>query len=646
MCGIAGYLGPGHEGLGPMAERMARSLRHRGPDDQGIELISAAPGRNLALVHRRLAIIDLSPLGHQPMPDEDRGNWLVFNGEIYNYRELHAQLCQHGIAFRSQSDTEVLLKGLAHSGRALLDSLYGMFAFAFWDADRRELLLAVDPLGIKPLYYWQGPGGLFLFASELRALLATGLIPRRLDAQGLESYLSFGAVQAPNTIIEQVHSLLPGTYLTVSAMGELNGPRSYWTPPFPRKESAADAAVVPMRPAQQFEEQWRALLEETVGQHLVSDVPLGIFLSGGVDSSAIVALAARQASGLRTFSVTFEERGFSEAQYSRQLAALHATEHTEISLSESDLLAMLPGALDSLDQPTLDGTNVYVISKAVRGAGLAVALSGQGGDEVFGGYETFRMAPGAVLWRNRLRVVPEMLWHATAAVCAAIQNRRRGGIEDKLSQFLAAEPSLFTTYFLLRQNFPLAIRRALFPVGAALSSRDGLPVELAAQLRELSDGLDPVNQVSLLELRTYLSNMLLRDGDVMSMAHSLEVRVPFLDRRVVDLIARLPGSAKMDPKLPKPLLLRAVNGGVPPAIYQRPKQGFTFPWPQWLRNQLRSRAEDAIHDSETFRAVGIEPRTVERLWQSFMDRRPGVTWARIWSLIVLREWACRNLSAP
>src|SRR5579871_3717680 len=305
MCGIAGYLGPDGEGLSLMTQRLDRALYHRGPDDGGVSLVNVDSCRVLALVHRRLAIIDLSPLGHQPMRDAESGNWLVFNGEIYNYRDLRAQLRQHGIRFRSHSDTEVLLKGLAYKGHALLDELCGMFAFASWDAQRRELLLAVDPLGIKPLYYWQGGHGMFVFASEFRALLATGLIARRIDAAGLESFLSYGAVQAPNSMIEQVRQLRPGSCLTVSAAGEVSGPRSYWTPPF--GECAAPGNI---------EDDLRGLLDKIVGQHLISDVPLGVFLSGGVDSSAVVALAARYTSGLRTFSVTFKEQEFSEAPYS------------------------------------------------------------------------------------------------------------------------------------------------------------------------------------------------------------------------------------------------------------------------------------------------------------------------------------------
>ncbi len=635
MCGIAGYLGPRHEALGGMAARMAQCLYHRGPDDGGEVILNARSDRMLMLVHRRLAIVDLSVLGRQPMHDPQSGNWLVFNGEIYNFRELRRVLEQHGVAFRSHSDTEVLLKGLATRGRALLDELCGMFAFANWDAARHELMLAVDPLGIKPLYYWQGPGGEFVFASELRTILSTGLIPRRIDPVGLETYLTFGAVQGPGTIIEGVRVLLPGTFMVISADGATGTPQAYWTPPFPTAQSE------PVR--KDFDDQLRAVLDEVIQQHLISDVPLGAFLSGGIDSSAIVALASPCASSLRTFSVTFDEKEFSEAPYSRQVAAAFGTQHTELRLTESDMLNMLPDALEALDQPSFDGTNVYVISKAVREAGLTVALSGQGGDEVFGGYSTFRRGPALRAWCNRLSMVPRSIRRGAAALCACVPVRSAAA--EKLAESFSGEPNLFAAYSVLRQNFLPRTRRALFPAGAGLTSAEGLPNELAAELHQCADGLDEINQVSLLELRTYLANMLLRDGDVMSMAHALEIRVPFLDRRVVEMVARLCGTAKMNPRLPKPLLLGALKGALPPAIYRRPKQGFHLPWFHWLRNQLRPMAEEALHDTGTFAYMGIDPLTVKRLWNDFLSGRPRIGWARIWSLIVLREWSRRNLLA-
>lgn len=378
-----------------------------------------------------------------------------------------------------------------------------------------------------------------------------------------------------------------------------------------------------------------------MSQHLVSDVPVGAFLSGGIDSSALVAIASQYSRDLRTFSVTFAEEKFSEAPYSREVARLHSLNHTELCLSESDLLSRLPRAVDALDQPTLDGTNVYVISQAVREAGVTVALSGQGGDELFGGYPTFRQVPAAYRLRRRLGIVPSSLWRILGGIWNTVQSRRRV-IPDKLGQFLIGDGSAYATYFLLRQVFPPSVRRELFPDGGQGTSGEGLPSPQAVALREACASLDPVNLISFLELRTYLANMLLRDGDVMSMAHGLEVRVPFLDRRIVEFMARLPGSIKMHRVLPKPLLLRPLGSRILPAVYTRPKQGFTFPWHHWLRQQLRRFAETALGDSKTFCNLGMEPKGVQRLWQSFLEDRPGISWSRIWTLIVLREWAVRH----
>ncbi len=599
-------------------------------------MLKVGSDRALALVHRRLAIIDLSASASQPMRDTETGNLLVYNGEIYNFRVLRDELASEGVRWQSHSDTEVLLKGYRLWRDRVLEKLCGMFAFALWDAVNGELLLAVDPVGIKPLYYWTGPDHEFLFASEVRTLLASGMVARRIDPVALEGYLSYGAVQGPNTIIEGVRALPAGSYLRVSGQGRLSGPRVYWRPPFPSAPSGEHAAL-----PTGFEDELRSTLAEVVAEHLISDVPLGVFLSGGIDSSAIVAISSQRDSEIRTFSVTFAEEKFSEAPYSREIARLHRTKHSELCLGESELHALLPGALKALDQPTMDGINVYVIAQAVRQAGLKVALSGQGADEIFGGYNTSRRVPRAVAWRG-LRIVPSRAWSALAMLWIAIQRRRRV-LPDKLGQLLESELTPFSTYFLLRQNFDPVTRRELFPTGAA-TNPEGLPSQLAEELRRMSADLDPINQVSFLELRTYLINMLLRDGDVMSMAHGLEVRVPFLDRRVVELVARVPGVAKLDRRLPKPLLLRAVGEGIPPHVYRRPKQGFVLPWPQWLRGRLRPMAEAALNDATTFRDVGVEPAVVARLWRAFLQGRNGITWHRVWSLLVLREWAYRHLT--
>lgn len=631
MCGIAGFLGMRRPDEAEIAATLARRLAHRGPDGGGIEALDAGEGRRLSLVHRRLSILDLSERGRQPMRDPGTGDWIVYNGETYNFQALRSELEAVGETFRSQSDTEVLLRLYARFGLSVLERLQGMFAFALWDESERRLVLAVDPLGIKPLYWRSGPGGEFAFASEVRALLDAGLAPRKADPEGIESYLGYGAVQGPTTAISGVHALQAGCYLTVSADGRVEGPRRYWKPAF-----APEGTPPPDR--KKSVERLAGLLDQVVREHLVSDVPVAAFLSGGVDSSALAAFAARHAPGLKTFSVGFAEAAWSEAPYARDVAARLGLEHHEIVLSAEDLFSRLPDALAALDQPSLDGTNVFVISRAVREAGVKVALSGQGGDEVFGGYSTFRHVPRALRWRRRLALMPAA-GRAAGAVWTALRQRRRP-LPDKIGQFLSGDGGALETYLLLRQVFAAETRRVLFPAGAGTPL--GLPPELEAELRGGAEGLDPIDAVSLFELRGYMGQMLLRDGDVMSMAHGLEVRVPFLDRRVVDFVAALPGSMKLESGRPKPLLLDAASGAVPDSVWARPKQGFTFPWEEWLRGRLKPLGDAAMNDTATFQGLGLEPRVVLGLWNAFQERRPGLSWSRVWALIALREWAVRQ----
>lgn len=631
VCGIAGFLGPFRENEDRVATALATALTHRGPDGEGVQSIELGTGRRLALVHRRLAIIDLSPLGRQPMHDPVSGNWITYNGEIYNFQEVRAHLEQEGEGFRSRSDTEVLMRLMARKGLGALDVLQGMFAFALWDAAGRRLVLAVDPLGIKPLYWTVLRDGTFAFASEVRALVEAGLAERRLDPVGLEGYLAYGAVQGPATILDGVRSLQAGCHLVVDADGTVHGPHRYWRPPFaPPNGRPVRARVV---------EELSSLLLQVTREHLVADVPVAVFLSGGVDSTAMASFAAASTPALKSFSVTFKETEWSEASYSRATAARLGLDHEELVLRPDELLAQLPAALDAMDQPSVDGTNVFVLSRLVRQAGLTVALSGQGGDEVFGGYSTFSRVRTAVRWRRRLSLVPSWTWRAGALVWNAVRSRRRA-LPDKFGQFLGGSGGVIETTLLLRQLFPPATVRQLLPREQHLSL--GLPEELEAEFRCGTTDLDPVNAVSLLELRGYLGQTLLRDGDAMSMAHGLEVRVPYLDRRVVDYVAALPGAMKLEAGRPKPLLLDAAKGGVPEGIWARPKQGFTFPWEEWLRGPLKPLGEETFSDRSTLEHLGLDASKARALWDAFLVRRPGISWSRVWALIALREWTVRQ----
>lgn len=631
MCGIAGIIGPKDKVHVNAIEALENSLVHRGPDDEGVEIIrpSQDEGHLLVLINRRLAILDLSQLGHQPMRDAETGNWIIYNGEIYNFKEIRQDLEMRGVTFQSRCDTEVILKAYACYGIEVLNKLRGMFAFAIWDEGKQKLILARDRLGIKPLYYYTGENNFFMFASELRSLLSTGIVPKRIDPNGMESYLAYGAVQEPLTIVRDVHSLLPAHYLEVLSNGSISRQQCYWHIPF-------SPVGAPRPDEKEILSQLRHLLEEVVSQHLISDVPIGVFLSGGIDSSSIAALAGCVAPDrLHTFSVTFAEDEYSEANYSRRIADKYSSQHTEIKLSEKQLLLLLPDLMKALDQPTIDGINTYVISKVVRNAGVFVALSGQGGDEIFGGYNTFQKIRQFTKYCSYKKVLPQSIRTYAAKLWVAL----KGSVGNKISELLQTNGDVLSAYFILRQLFLPPTRKMLFPNGGSDELLNGYPVELALKLKHDIDRLDPTNQVSLLELQTYLANMLLRDGDFMSMAHGLELRVPFLDHNLVEFLAQIPGDLKTQHSLPKPLLVRVMEKELPSEIYLRPKMGFTFPWEHWLRNELRAPLQEVLSDQESIKKIGLDPKACNLIWTGFLNGEPGITWSRVWGLYVVTKWS-------
>src|SRR3954451_5254826 len=421
MCGIFGIAD--HKTRVPegVLERATQSLAHRGPDDSGTILIQDFAGfrSEIGLGNRRLAILDLSPLGHQPMHDRGTGNWIVYNGEIYNFREVRDELEKLGSTFVSHSDTEVVLRSYARWGEECVERFSGMFDFALWDAREHKLFLARDPMGIKPLYYAQA-GSYFIFASEVRSLLGTGLVPVRIDPAGLTNYLTFGSAYDPLTLIEGINDLPAGNTLTWKA-GELRK-RSYWDL-VDSSQSSDGKGQLSAEEDELSSGELRELLEHAVRSQLVSDVPLGVFLSGGIDSSALVSILARGGVTPSTFSLVFREADFSEAQHSRAIASKFRTDHHEINVSQTDVLAAIPDALRAMDQPTMDGINTYFLSRETRKAGVKVALSGLGGDEVFGGYGTFRTVPRMERFAQLWKYVPRALRAPAASAFAGISPR-------------------------------------------------------------------------------------------------------------------------------------------------------------------------------------------------------------------------------
>jgi asparagine synthase (glutamine-hydrolysing) len=630
MCGIFGIVGKNARIEPEVLERATQSLAHRGPDDAGTILLrdDVPCPVEIGLGNRRLAILDLSPLAHQPMHDAETGNWIVYNGEIYNFLDIRKELESAGTSFVSHSDTEVLLKAYARWGEKCLAKCRGMFAFAIWDARRHRLFLARDPMGIKPLYYVEA-GSYFLFASEVRTLLGTGLVPRRLDHAGLTNYLTFGSAYDQFTLLEGVRALPPGHTLTWESGTLRQAP--YWD----LVDDGADAKQPsPVGNGGSARNYLQPILEEAVRLQLVSDVPVGVFLSGGIDSSALVSILSRGGVTPSTFSIVFREAEFSEAQYSRAVAAKFRTDHHEITVSQSDVLAAIPDALRAMDLPTMDGVNTYFVSRECRRAGVKVALSGLGGDEVFAGYSSFRTVPRlerlSQFWNHFPRAVRTSLASAFAALSPLNDQNR------KLASLARDNGRVLHPYFLTRMLFTPGQRDVLLPDSSVRSAEDAAESQRCSLQRALP--LDPINRVSYLESRCYMLNTLLRDADFMSMSQGLEVRVPLIDHQLAKAVLALPGAWKVN-STPKKLLVEALAGTLPDEIVDRPKRGFTLPFEHWLRQELRSEIEPVL----SAKRIGEGPLggvldggQVQQVWNDFL--RGTVSWSRPWSLYVLERW--------
>jgi asparagine synthase (glutamine-hydrolysing) len=634
MCGIAGVMffdgAPAAEAES-CAWRMLDALRHRGPDGEGVWVSPDSSGPRVAFAHARLAIIDLSGAGRQPMAGP-RQTELTFNGEIFNYQALRAQLADQGESFTSHSDTEVLLRMHQRAGRDALHRLEGMFAFGIWDGARRELLLARDRLGIKPLYYAKVPGAL-LFASEVRALLASGLVPRRLDREAMWHYLGYQTAPTPRTLIEHVRMLRPGHTLEVDASGRPIE-RLYW--------DALDAATRRAQTNQVGDATAlvRERLTAAVRSHLVSDVPVGVFLSGGLDSAALVALLRAQGATPKTYTVAFPDREYDESQEARAVAARFETDHTELALTDAGLLDLLPRALDAIDHPSGDGINSYVVSRLVRDHGVKVALSGLGGDEIFGGYPSFARLPKLLPAARGLRRSPAAVRRAAASVVRAVGGRSVG--VAKASAVLEGDGTLASLWPVTRQLFSDADRESLLdpqwvPAPDARRPYD----EILSDAFGDDEHAQAWRQVSYAELRLYTHDVLLRDTDQMSMAHALEVRVPLLDYHLVEAVMALPDSVKQGSR-PKSLLLASLPAPLPEAITSRAKRGFTLPFDPWMRGALKPLCEAHLGPDGLDGRGLFKPGRVSGLWQDFLAHRTSVTWSRLWALVALDAWMTRN----
>jgi asparagine synthase (glutamine-hydrolysing) len=614
-----------------------RAMTHRGPDGEGMFVTTRA-----GVGMRRLSIIDI-PGGRQPIWNEAGTLAVVFNGEIYNFRELRESLESAGHLFTTQSDTEAIIHAYEEWGQDCVQHLHGMFAFAIVElpngktSPARGVFLARDRMGIKPLYCGMADGK-FFFASEVRALLASGCFSHRLCRPAVSSYLLFGAVGEPLTLIEGLRSVPPGHcgYISCNAPSTEFRMRPYW--------SVAEA----MRPCvggtkESPAAQVRATLEDSVSHHLIADVPLGIFLSSGIDSTAVAAIASQKHSRVKTFTVAFSEEEFSEGAAARATANALGTDHTEFLLTAEEMRVRLDEAVAAFDQPSADGINTYFVSWAARQAGLKVALSGLGSDEIFGGYSTFTATPQIATLTAWARCTPRPVRKAAAnlVLFGATRVERPDAVRKAMAAL--AQPSVFPhPYFFTRMLFP--------------------PQDVGQLLRETSAGwtgsewwrwmsdaaadtttLDVFNSVSWLETRSYMVNMLLRDTDTMSMCHSLEVRVPFLDDRLMRTALGCPRTAKNKRGARKALLIEAIRDLLPKNVTRQPKRTFTLPWGRWLHGPLRKQVELGVNNCDPAIASVIDIKAVKKVWADFLAGR--TSWSRPWTIFVLNEWVRRNLTA-
>lgn len=642
MCGIAGIIGRLDDSNRAALERMNNAMVHRGPDAGGTWASSPdARGWGALLAHRRLSILDLSPGGAQPMTDPVTGFVVTFNGEIYNFADLRRRLVAEGQAFSSTGDTAVMLRALGLHGSEAVKWLRGMFAFACWDPRQRRLLMARDPLGIKPLYLARNsnPDASWsvAFASELRALLASNLLGSpHLDPQAVASGVWNGFVVGPATAVEGIELLMPGRLIEFDGAGKEICNEDFWS----ISERATEAVM--------DEDELESILEEGLRLHLASDVPLAVFLSGGIDSSVMANLAQRATKDpIHTFTLAFEEQELNEGPIAKRIAAAIGTRHHEVVLTEQHFVRNLEAALDSLDQPTFDGLNSYYMSQAIRAAGFTVALSGTGGDELFGGYTSFRDLPVLQRGSRRTAFVPAGLKAAAAALASRLMSPRGGTVPPqtrwaKFPEMVRRGDDLLALYQLAYSLFLPEFQRELLAPDFAGALADGLPHAMRARITAETRARTPLSAISVMEQRLFLGERLLRDNDVASMAASLEQRVPLVDQVLFESVDGLPDQTRYQPLRSKALLRRIGLRGLDPALFDRPKSGFVLPLDRWIRTGLQKAMDQTLRDPQAVAPVGLDPVAVERLWRAFLEGAPGMYWSRVWSVYVFVRWCHRN----
>ncbi|HCX90887.1 MAG TPA: asparagine synthase (glutamine-hydrolyzing) [Deltaproteobacteria bacterium] len=661
MCGICGFVNfeKQKEAFGEgLLKKMTSVLKHRGPDDSGMVFLSSNGDRkplvvnstindnefrvshndyNIGLGHQRLSIIDLSPSGHQPMSNEDGKIWITYNGEIYNFKVLKSELEAQGHRFKSNSDTEVIIHLYEEEGIGGIHKLNGMFAFALWDGNNKRLFLVRDRLGIKPLVYYTDNKKI-LFASEIKSLLEDPSVPKEIDWEALNLYLTFNYIPAPWTIFKGVKKLEPGYYLVME--GDKLRVEQYWDIPhsFPEKDNKENAIE---KDTDYYKKMLFGLIEDSVKMRMISDVPLGAFLSGGIDSSIIVGLMARNSSKpVKTFSIGYEDLElFDETRYAREVAQLNHTEHYEFKLTYKDILDVFPTVLSSFDEPFADSSAVptFLVSRETRKL-VTVALAGDGSDELFAGY---RMYLGEYFRKYYLLLPPFLRHKMIEPLLKALPDSRDIEFLEYIrrgKKFLeGADKDLSERFFSWTEIFSQKDRVGLLE---KIMGRERLSLNRGERLIE--EGLrhfpgDDLNRMLYVDVKHSLPGDMLTKVDWMSMRNSLEVRVPFLDYRVVEASFGMESKLKLRGKRRKYILLETFRDILPKSLHNRPKWGFEMPIGKWLKGELRFLIDEYL-STERLNKQGIfNQMEVERLKQSLFNQWSDTSW-KLWNLVVFQYW--------
>jgi len=626
MCGISGAIGALRPSDVERCEAMSARLQHRGPDDNGTWTWRVGEGFGAVLCHRRLSIIDLRHIAAEPMVSKATGTTLVFNGEIYNFQAIRAELEAGGAKFLTNGDTEVILHGYDRWGVDIFARLRGMFALVLVDPRNERVVLARDGYGIKPLYWARFAGAegrpAIAFASEGRALVEAGFAERRTSSDRVGQYLWNGFMPGPHTIWTDVQEVPRGSYAVLD--------KQYSEPRFERfwniGSSFRNGSAIDAEGADR-------LIAEDVRLHLIADVPLAVFLSGGVDSTAVAAAAASQAGEVHTISVAFTEADADERRFAAAAAKAIGTSHHVVELSASSILADIEDAVGALDQPSFDGINSWFVSREAVRLGFKVALSGAGGDELAGGYSSFRR----VLRAHPLMKMPGS-GLAAGLAGAVLRQLRPASKTGQLGQAFGALERMYQTQYAL---FSTDTLRGLLSDPASAPTW-GVDREREAMLAQEIASLPPLQAVTALESEMFLGDRLLRDMDSVSMAHSLEVRVPFVDTVLSDRLAGLSDADRYLPIGQKQLLRRQSRAVLPENFFSRPKRGFEFPMDEWIRGPLRSMVEGRLLDANQCAAMGLNAPAVAAIWQQFLSKPGAIYWTRPWAIFALLQWAARN----